>query len=73
MCSQPVPTCNLRPERPERTVIARTQRANRHDFGETLPPEEKMWIAEEVDTHIQSCLRALAEGGAVVQADDDAA
>eukprot|EP00903_Cladosiphon_okamuranus_P013940 g12966.t1 len=46
---------------------------NRHDFGETLPPEEKVWIAEEVDSHIQSCLRALAEGEAVVQADDIAA
>ena len=48
---------------------------NRHNFGETLPPEEKMWVAEGVDSHIQSCLRALAEGGAgaMVQAGDVAA
>lgn len=40
-----------------------------------LPPEEKMWVAEEVDSHIHSCLRALAEGGAgaMVQAGDVAA
>ncbi|CAM9836494.1 unnamed protein product [Ectocarpus fasciculatus] len=35
---------------------------NRHAFGETLPPEEQIWIAEEVDKHIQACLRVVAGG-----------
>lgn len=36
----------------------------RHEFGETLPAGEQTWIAEEVDKHIQGCLRVLlAEGG----------
>ncbi|CBJ26153.1 protein kinase domain [Ectocarpus siliculosus] len=36
---------------------------NRHAFGETLPPEEQIWIAEEVDRHIQACLRVVVGGG----------
>lgn len=35
-----------------------------HAFSETRPPEEQIWIAEEVDRHIQACLRVVVGEGA---------